>query len=111
MQEPWLGSRPAEVIRTKRIEAQEIILRSPDGKRSISLVANNDVAGVWIQDDADGPLVCIYTTDAQTCLGIYSPGDKEIVNIGIALDQQGEPMLQIAPKGKPDRVKHLTIDD
>ena len=42
----------------RRIEADEIVLRSKDGKHSISLLAYADGVGMWVSNGFDNVCVC-----------------------------------------------------
>lgn len=56
-----------------------IILTSPDGKQSISIIANNTYSGIWITGQKDEPLVALYkmAQSQGAAVGIYGPADRQ----------------------------------
>lgn len=107
-----VGAPTGRTQNFEHIEAQSITLRSPDGKRTISLQANNDIVGIWLgEGSTDGPLVAIYTEKGQTCVGIYGADEKKAINIGLSVEEgTGEPFIQLY-SNKTDKVINLTMDD
>jgi hypothetical protein len=37
-----------------------IVLRSPNGRYELALIATNDAAGIWVTDTTNGKISCVY---------------------------------------------------
>jgi len=85
----------------------KLILQSPNGKRRIILEATDSIAGIWIEGHPNEHLICVYHNDQMPCIGMYGPGKKEIVSIGLGVDHNGDPTIQFAKNGE---VRFLTME-
>lgn len=112
---PKAAVKPADSLKVRRVECEELVVKGP-GKSGFKVTASavKDMAGIWIEgpDGAEGPLVSIYQSDrgggrVDTCVGVYGPGEKRCVNLGLTVDDDGSPVVQIARGGE---VRHLTWD-
>lgn len=75
---------------------QEFSLKSPDGSKTISLVCNDGLAGLWLTDHKTGRTIAIYVEENQTGLGIYHNALKSHgLNIGLSVDPDGNPYMQL----------------
>lgn len=109
---PRSSAKPAETMRVKRVECEELVVKGPKGGFKVTASASKDTAGIWIEgpDGTDGPLVAVYQTGGehpQTCVGLYGPGPKTGINIGMAVTADGEPFFQLV---RGDEIVHVTME-
>lgn len=78
----------------KVIEADEIrvgpilICTTPDGG-----------AGIWIDRGKDRDMIALFSTDAQTGVGIYAKGERGQTNVCLFVNERGEGAVQFAGPG------------
>lgn len=74
----FAGSAVSSALSVRSIEAESIVLRSPDGQHTITLSATNYGAGIWIQDkDQNGRSISIYNLEKHgTAVGLSAPGTR-----------------------------------
>ena len=98
-----------EELQAKRVEAEEIILKSPNGNYKITLKADDTIGGIWVEHN--NVAISIYATDKQVAMGIYGKLDRANAEMSIALstDKDGNPHVQLVnDKGA---VKVLSFED
>lgn len=98
------------VVRAERIEAESVVIVHPGGDYKMSLAATESGCGIWIEDrrKENAPMIAIYKSAGQTCIGIYGPGERDAVDIGLAVADAGDPFIQIT---KGDKTKTVDLDD
>ena len=79
--------------------ASKIILRSPDGKRTITIEARNDIAGFWTSNKENRRSIAIYDANDQTGIGIYPDTRAALLNC-LTVDGEGNGRLQFYKDGK-----------
>lgn len=88
------------------IEASEIVLKSPDGKHKITILANNAVAGIWIANLEKKNSIAIYENKDQIAIGIYpklfstNMGEAYPLLNCLTVDANGDGYLQLYKNGK-----------
>lgn len=87
-------------ITCKKIECEEIVVRTTDGKSAFNIVANKNGCGLWIREQgADDAVIAIYSLNGETCIGIYGKGEKNHgLNVALAVDQNGDPFISLVKK-------------
>lgn len=72
-----LGAFLAAAPDQGHINAHSITLTSPNGKSTITLMARDDISGIWVQRGPGEPFVSIYTDVRNgAVVGIAPSGDK-----------------------------------
>lgn len=63
-------------VSTRHIEAERIILKSPNGRHTVTISATDKGAGVWIHDaEEHSRSICIYNLEKEgTAIGLHGPG-------------------------------------
>lgn len=55
-------------------QPSQIVLTSPNGQRSITIMARDDAAGLWIS--CGKRVICVVDVDNYNAVGIYKNTDK-----------------------------------
>lgn len=71
-------STPAAVnLKADHIECKEIKIKSANGKHAVTIAADSQMAGIWI-DSGKGPCIAIYEGMGQgAVIGIYNDTSKD----------------------------------
>ena len=83
-------------IRVDHIEAQEIVVKQPDGKSSIALSAMKDGVGLWLRNGEK--CIAIYELNYEFAIGFYNDTarpDLKAMDFAISADQNGNPTMQV----------------
>lgn len=81
----------------KTVKQSSITLKSPDGKNTVTISAEDHAVGIWLSRGDMKELIAIYSVEGQSCIGMYPHGKAEKgspVAIGIGLDGGGKPYVQ-----------------
>lgn len=90
----------------------QILLKSPDGSKSISLVCNDGVAGLWLENKKTGRCVAIFVDEGTTGIGIYHDIKKaKAMSISLGMGTDGEPLIQLHNMDKTENLKILGFKD
>lgn len=84
-------------------------LESPNGRHSISLICTNDGPGIWLENKVTRTMISIYALNHQNGIGIYGDVNKSAMNIGLGVDNDGNPTIQLI--NKDGKFFNLTFDE
>jgi len=95
--------------RLGNIECESISLRSPDGRYSVSIMATNGAAGVWIEDNKTKELTAIYNTKHEgPVVAIHDGGDTRN-GFTAALSVRGNKHASIQDSGD-GKIRHVPLE-
>lgn len=93
-------------VNVDKITAQEIVLTSPNGDRKVSIVANDTIAGVFVESKSTGRVVRMYDHEGYGSVGIIYPGEcADRISIS-SWDHDRTGVIQLHGK---DKIDHISV--
>ena len=99
-------------LKVDSIEAREIVLSHPDGKKKIVLSAQKSGAGVWVMnvDNSTDHMISIYSFNGQTAIGLSNQKLTKGYELALHIDENsGDPCIQMIDH--EGNVEHFSIED
>lgn len=83
-----------DLLNAKVVSCEKLVVSKTGSPFSVVVQATDTCVGVWLNDKgSDSPLVAIYQTERETCIGLYGP-DKDFIALGLTC-VAGLPVLQL----------------
>ena len=88
----------------------QIRLKSPNGKRSITITCRDYYAGIYIENAEKGRGIHLYDAGAQQAIGFYDNLDHSVFALAFYIDENGSPIMQTVKNGGPKNDTLKVID-